>query len=110
MTTMAAALSRLVMAMIDVHEHTCEIPERHNWERCTSTPTIYAVADGLDLLDKAPKLSVSVLPDVALAMHDRECRLTNCGRKPGRAEHAKSWRDQATALLGYVSAQQGNLF
>src|SRR3982751_4900908 len=105
---MAGALSRLVMAMIDVHQRTCEIPERHNWERCTSTPTIYAVADGLDLLDAAPKLSVSVLPDVAMAMHNRECRERNCGliEAASTKRHSAAWRDQATALLGFVSAEQ----
>jgi hypothetical protein len=109
---MAGALSRLVMAMIDVHERTCEIPERHNWERCTSTPTIYAVADGLDLLDAAPKLSVSVLPDVAMAMHNRECRESDCGLRglTSRRRHVGAWSDQATALLGFVSAEQAHLF
>jgi hypothetical protein len=108
--TMADALSRLTRGMMGTHEQTCDIPEPHRWERCTSTPAIYAVADALDVLDAAPELSVAVLADVAIAMHNRECEMSSCSMfsdpQAARA-HAYSWRDQATALLNRASRERG---
>lgn len=99
--TMADALSRLTRGMMGAHEQTCPIPEPHRWEKCTATPTIYAVADALDILDEAPELTRDVLIDVAQAMHNRECEMTSCSMfsdPQGARVHAFSWRDQAEAL------------
>lgn len=107
--TMADALSRLTRGMMDTHEHTCPITEPHRWERCTSTPTIYAVADALDILDAAPELSRGVLIDVAIAMHNRECEMSSCSMfsdPQGARVHSFSWRDQAEALLNRASRER----
>jgi hypothetical protein len=104
--TLAGALSRLTMAMIEVHERTCEIQPPHRWEGCTSTPGIYGVADGLDLLDAA-EFGKPDLDAVVLALHDRECQDSRCTwGSPYRLTHAgDSWNDQAEALLSFAQAE-----
>lgn len=95
------ALAALSTAMLEVHEQTCSIEAPHRWERCTSTPTIFGVADGLDA-------EAQDLEHVALRMHDRECELTACGPTGHRTEHAVAWHEQAAALLRWTAAQQEN--
>lgn len=102
------ALADLSTAMLEVHEQTCEIGAAHRWEACTSTPTIFGVADALD-----------AAPDgadpVALVMHDRECTQSACvpddegfGAGLGaRLTHAReSWGEQAAAVLRWVAEQK----
>jgi hypothetical protein len=102
------ALATVTEAMIHVHEQTCEVPGQHAWNRCTSSPTLYATADGLDVLEAGAELSVVVVPAVALAMHNRECVSPGCAW-PDLTEveaHAASWDEQARALLTFASARR----
>lgn len=95
--TYAAALSRLTVAMIEVHERTCEIAAPHRWENCTSTPSIFAVADGLDAIEADEPIEV-----VATWMHNRECQQDGCNVTAVQMGHVRSWRDQARALMIHV--------
>lgn len=96
--TYAAALSRLTVAMIEVHERTCEIAAPHRWENCTSTPSIFAVADGLDAIEAdAP------IDRVAEWMHNRECQQDDCSVI---MKHARAWHDQARALTIHVQRER----
>lgn len=110
--TYAGALSDLTVAMIEVHERTCEIEPQHRWETCTSTPGIYATADALDLLaQEAGDLPASMATEVAVVLHARECADPGCGwpDEARMAQHSEAWRDQAAALLVYVSFQRDHL-
>lgn len=108
--TYAGALSDLTVAMLDVHERTCEIEPAHPWAACTSTPGIYAVADGLDWLAAQPgeELPATLVPALARVLHDRDCQEGGCAWPDEAAmdAHADAWRDQASALLVYVSFQR----
>lgn len=99
MTTLAAALSRLTVAMIEVHERVCDIEPPHRWESCSSTPGLYATADALDVIDAGDDLRT-----VALAMHDRECQEASChAGTADRETHAiRSWGDQAEAMIEHA--------
>lgn len=105
--TYAGALSDLTVAMIDAHERTCEIEGGHPWDRCTSTPSVYGVADALDLLTAQPgdELPVTLVPAVARLLHNRECQQSECGPWDADAVdgHVDAWRDQASALLVHAS-------
>lgn len=96
--TYADALGAITTAMMEVHEQTCEIAAPHRWERCTSTPTVYAVADALDVAGNPNRLP----SDVARVMHNRECEDVTCGQlleEERRLRHARySWGQQAQAI------------
>lgn len=103
----ADALGAITTAMMEVHEQTCEIAAPHRWERCTSTPTVYAAADALDVAGNPNRLP----SDVARAMHNRECDDHLCGQQPrGKRplEHARySWGQQAAAIERLVARWAG---
>jgi hypothetical protein len=110
----ADALATITEGMLAVHEQTCDIEGRHRWMPCTATPTVYGVADALDVLQgpdalTAPALSVALLPAVERALHDRECASVMCGswdRAEQDAHAHMSWAEQAAALLAFVSARR----
>jgi hypothetical protein len=105
LSSYADALGAITTAMMEVHEQTCEIAAPHRWERCTSTPGVYAAADALDVATDPDRLPSGV----ALAMHNRECDDVTCGRLPeGRVRHARySWGDQAAAVERLVARWAG---
>lgn len=103
----ADALGAITTAMMEVHEQTCEIAAPHRWERCTSTPTVYATADALDEARDPEHLPTGV----ALAMHNRECEDRLCGQlleEERRLRHARQgWRQQAAAVERLVARWTG---
>jgi hypothetical protein len=109
----ADALATITEGMLAVHEQTCDTEAPHRWNRCTATPTVYGVADALDVFEAAITLNVEVnvalLPAVERALHDRECASVMCGswdRAEQDAHAHMSWAEQAAALLGFVSARR----
>jgi hypothetical protein len=109
----ADALATITEGMLAVHEQTCDTEAPHRWNRCTATPTVYGVADALDVFEAAITLNVEVnvalLPAVERALHDRECESVMCGswdRAEQDAHAHMSWAEQAAALLAFVSARR----
>ena len=96
--TYGDALASITEVMLYVHEQTCPIEAPHRWERCTATPTVYAVADGLDVC-----VGSATAPVVSGAMHDRECEVAMCRELGQREKHAKSWDEQAGALMAWAA-------